>query len=180
MISMAIAHRAHGADDGCELAKPRLRPSGLLSSLPILPAISVVVVALGLAGCARNPVRSELNPVHSDLKRVQRQVRVTSVRPHSPARVRVDTRKPAETQQPAELRVRRPDAALLVPQPAPNCEFMRADVKAVDPGEWARLKAEFERQCYQAAEKAARDRLSQLQASSTCEVERVPEQRPAQ
>jgi hypothetical protein len=49
----------------------------------------------------------------------------------------------------------------------------------VDPDEWARLKTEFERQCYQDAEKAARDRLNELQASSTCEIERVPQQRPA-
>jgi hypothetical protein len=44
----------------------------------------------------------------------------------------------------------------------------------VDPDQWERLKTEFERQCYQDAEKAVRDRLSQLQASSTCEIERVP------
>jgi hypothetical protein len=81
-------------------------------------------------------------------------------------------------QQQAELHVRRPDPALLAPQPAPNCEFKRADVKAVDPSEWARLKTEYERQCYLDAEKAARDRLGQLQASSLCEVERAPQSRP--
>jgi len=47
----------------------------------------------------------------------------------------------------------------------------------VDPDEWARLKTEFERQCYQDAEKAARDRLGKLQASSACEIERTPERR---
>jgi hypothetical protein len=81
-------------------------------------------------------------------------------------------------QQQTELHVHRPDPALLAPQVAPNCEFRRADVKTLDPGEWARLKAEYERQCYQDAEKAARDRLGQLQASSLCEVERVPRERP--
>ena len=35
------------------------------------------------------------------------------------------------------------------------------------------LKVEYERQCYQDAEKAARDRLVLLQASSTCEIEPV-------
>jgi hypothetical protein len=75
------------------------------------------------------------------------------------------------------MRVRRPDPELLTPQPAPNCEFNRADVKAVDPDEWARLKAEYERQCYQDAERAARYRLIELQASSTCEIERVPKER---
>jgi hypothetical protein len=83
-----------------------------------------------------------------------------------------------EPRQHVELRVRRPDPALLAPQPAPNCEFKRADIKAVDADEWARLKAEYERQCYQDAEKTARDRLSQLQGSSICEIERKPEQPP--
>jgi len=168
---MAIAHRAHCADDGCELAKPQLRLNGLLSLSPKLPAIAVVVLALGLAGCARNPARGDLTAVHHDLKPVHREVRATPVR--LPARARVH----ADTRQPVELRVRRPDPALLAAQPAPNCEFKRADLKTVDPDEWARLKAEFERQCYQDAEKAARERLSQLQAAGTCEVERVPQQR---
>lgn len=46
-------------------------------------------------------------------------------------------------------------------------------MEAADPIELARLKIEFERQCYKNAEKAARDRLSLLQASSTCEIERT-------
>jgi hypothetical protein len=165
MISMAIAHPAHCADDCCELEKTQLPLIGLLSLPPKPLTISVVVLALGLAGCARNPAHRELNLV-------QREVRATPVR--SPLRARIH----AETRQSAQLRVRRPDPALLTPQPAPNCEFKRADLKAVDPDEWARLKTEFERQCYQDAEKAARNRLSQLQASSTCETERVPQQRP--
>jgi hypothetical protein len=164
MISMAIAHPAHCADDCCELAETQLRLIGLLSLPPKPLIISVVVLALGLAGCARDPAHRELNPV-------QREVRATPVR--SPSRARIH----AEIRQSAQLRVRRPEPALLTLQPAPNCEFKRADLKAVDPDEWARLKTEFERQCYQDAEKAARDRLSQLQASSACEIERVPQQR---
>ncbi len=169
---MAIAHPAHCADDGCELAKPQLRPSGLLSLPAKLPAISVVLLALALAGCARNPARGDLTAVHHDLKRAQREARTNPVRLRSRAVVH------AGTPQPVELHVHRPDPALLAAQPAPNCEFKRADIKTVDPDEWARLKAEFERQCYQDAEKAARERLSQLQAAGTCEVERVPQQRP--
>jgi hypothetical protein len=49
----------------------------------------------------------------------------------------------------------------------------------VDPNEWARLKLDYERQCYQEAEKAARDRLRLLQASSTCEIDSVQHRRPA-
>jgi len=169
---MAIARSAHGADDGCELARPQSWLSSLLTLAPKLPpirlpAISVIVLALGLAGCARDPARGDLD-AHRDFKPAHRVVRATPVR--LPPRPRVH----AETSPPAELRVRRPDPALLAAQPAPHCEFTNADLKAVDPDQWGRLKTEFERQCYQDAEKAVRDRLGQLQASSTCEIERVP------
>jgi hypothetical protein len=66
---------------------------------------------------------------------------------------------------------------MLAPQPAPDCEYKRPDVGTVDPNEWARLKIDYERQCYQNAEKIARDRLRLLQASSTCEIE-PPVQHP--
>ena len=165
---MAIAQRAHSAGDGFELAKPQVRLSSLLSLAPRLPVLSVVILALGLAGCARDPARGDLSATHSDFKRVHREVRATPVR--APARRRVYV----QTQQPTELRVHRPDPALLAAQPAPRCEFTNTDLKSVDPDQWERLKTEFERKCYQDAEKAVRDRLGQLQASSTCEIERVP------
>jgi hypothetical protein len=165
MISMAIAHQAHCADGCCGLAKSQLWPNRLLSLPPKLLTISVVVLATGIGGCARNPAHRDPNPV-------QRETTATPVR--TPARARAHP----ETRQYAELRVRRPDPALLEPQWAPDCEFKRADLKVVDPDEWARLKTEYERQCFQDAERAARDRLSQLQASSSCEIERVPRKRP--
>jgi hypothetical protein len=173
MIKMTIVRPAHGGADGCELAKPQSRLSSLLRLSPRLPAnsavLSVVVLALALGGCARDPARGDLSAVHSDFKRVHREVRAT------PVRLLPRRRVYAETQPPAELRVHRPDPALLAAQPAPHCEFANTDLKAVDPDEWERLKTEFERKCYQDAEKAARDRLGQLQASSTCEIERVPQ-----
>jgi hypothetical protein len=121
----------------------------------------VTVVALALAGCARNPPPREASLSH-------REVRSSPVRQVSRARVHSEVLH-------AELRVRRPDPALLAPQPAPNCEFKRADIKAVDADEWTRLKTEYERQCFQDAEKAARERLSQLQGSAICEIERAPQ-----
>ena len=191
---MAIARSAHGAD-GCELAKPQLRLSSLLTLSPRLAAtrlaatrlpamsviVSVIVLALGLGGCARDPARGDLD-VHRDFKPAHHLVRATPVR--LPPRPQVHAKKVhakkvhaekvhAETVPPAELRVHRPDPALLAAQPAPHCEFTNTDLKAVDPDQWERLKTEFERKCYQDAEKAARDRLGQLQASSTCEIERV-------
>jgi len=163
MVGMAIAHQAHCADGCCGLARPQLWLNRLLSLPPKLLTISVVVLATGLGGCARNS--AHLDPG-------QRETTASPVR--SPARARAHL----QTRQYAELRIRRPGPALLVSQPAPDCEFKRTDLKVVDPEEWARLKTEYERQCYQDAERAARDRLSQLQASSSCEIERVPWQRP--
>jgi hypothetical protein len=100
-----------------------------------------------LAGCARNPA--------------QREVKAEPVQPAAPARGY------------PELRIRRPARALLASQPAPDCEFRGADRNTVDPEEWARLRLDYERQCYRRAEKIARERLRQLQASSKCEVEPV-------
>ncbi len=172
MINMAIARPAHGADDGCELAKPYSRlssPLRLSSRLPVISAaFSLVVLALGLAGCARDPARGDLEATHSDFKRAHQEVRATPVR--KPPRRRLY----AETPPTFELRVHRPDPALLTAQPAPNCEFTNTDLISVDPDQWERLKTEYERKCYQWAEKAVRERLDQLQASSTCEIERVP------
>jgi hypothetical protein len=63
----------------------------------------------------------------------------------------------------------KPEPALLVPQSAPDCVFRRAELKTIDPDQWARLKIEYERQCYQNAEKTVRERLRRLQAANRCE-----------
>jgi hypothetical protein len=65
----------------------------------------------------------------------------------------------------------RPDRALLAPQPAPDCGFGSFSLKTLDPDQWARLKLEYERKCYQNAEKIVRERLRLLQAATTCEAE---------
>lgn len=162
-MGMAIAGPAYFADNCCEAAKTRLRLPGRASLIPKLLAISVVFCALAVAGCARNPTHREFNTV-------QHQVRAAHV---------VRAHRYTEPRRHAELRIHRPDPTLLAPQPSPDCEFKRTDVTAVDPSEWARLKIAYERQCYQDAEKAARDRLRLLQASSTCEVDSVQHRRPA-
>ena len=146
---MAIAGPAHLADNCCESVKTRLRLPGPASLIPKLSTVvSAVFCVLAVAGCARNPVHREYNPVRHE-------VRAAPVRAH----------RYTEPRRYAEPRIRRPDPTLLAPQLAPDCEFKRADVKAVDPNEWARLKIDSERQCYQDAEKLARDRLGLLQAS---------------
>lgn len=73
----------------------------------------------------------------------------------------------------AEARACRSEQALLEPQPAPDCAFRGSDLKTVDPEQFARLKLDYERQCYQHAEKVARDRLRRLQALKKCETRPV-------
>jgi len=121
---------------------------------------------MAVAGCARNPAPRELNPVQPEVKA-------------APARAPARAHQYTEPRRYAELRIHRPDPALLAPQPAPDCDFKRTDVGVVDPNEWARLKIDYERQCFQNAEKVARDRLRLLQESSMCEIEPVRHRRPA-
>jgi len=68
-----------------------------------------------------------------------------------------------------DARTCRPDPALLAPQSEPDCVFRRAELKTMDPEQWARLKIEYERQCYQRAERTVRDRLNRLQGVNRCE-----------
>jgi hypothetical protein len=70
----------------------------------------------------------------------------------------------------AEAQLCRPAAALLSPQSPPDCVFRRGDLKTADPDLWAKLKVEYERQCYQAAERRVRERLTRLQAANRCET----------
>jgi hypothetical protein len=163
---MAVAGPAHDADNCCGSAATWLRSAGPASFASKLLTISVVFCAMAVAGCARNPAQHELSPA-------QQEVRVAPAR--APARAHGYTEPPRY----AGLRVRRPDSGLLARQPAPDCEFKKTNLKVVDPDEWARLKIDYERQCYQAAEKIARDRLGLLQASSTCEMEPDRRRRPA-
>jgi hypothetical protein len=151
---MAIAGPAYCADNCYASAKKR---PGVASFVPKPLTISVVFCAMAVAGCARNPAHLELVPVRHE------------VRAAAPVRAHRYT----EARRYTELRIHRADPALLAPQPAPDCEFKRTDIDAVDPNEWARLKIDYERQCYQNAEKIARNRLHLLQASSACEVEPV-------
>jgi hypothetical protein len=68
-----------------------------------------------------------------------------------------------------ERSICRMNPALLAPQSAPDCKFGRPELKTVDPDEWARLSVDFERRCYQQAERTVRERLRLLQASARCE-----------
>jgi hypothetical protein len=138
----------------CDRAWPaniRLRLAGPRSFNPSLLAISILACTLTVAGCACNPARGDLHPArHKGIAPV-----------HTGARADHDTGQRRST----ELQAHLPDAALIAPQPEPDCEFKGANVEAMDATELARLKIEYERQCYQNAEKAARGRLGSLQAA---------------
>jgi hypothetical protein len=162
---MACPGGALHFQDSCEEAGKRPHAAGLKSRGLKLLTIGVILCSMSLAGCARNTAQREVSPALHEGKA-------------SPVRAPVRPRRYAEPYRYVEPKIRRPELALLSPQPAPDCEFKRSDLKTVDPDEWARLKVEYERQCYLDAEKAARDRLVLLQASATCEVEPVPQRKP--
>jgi hypothetical protein len=162
---MAIPGGALPFQDCCEQAGERPHAAGLKSFGPKLLTVCVILCSLSFAGCARHPAQREVSPALHEGKA-------------PPTRAPVRTRRYAEPVRYAEPKIRRPDLALLSPQPAPDCEFKRSDLKTVDPDEWARLKVEYERQCYLDAEKTARERLALLQASGTCEIEPVRQRRP--
>ena len=80
----------------------------------------------------------------------------------------------ANSQMQSETRTCRPNPDLLVPRSAPDCVFRRPELKTLDSDQWERLKIEYERQCYQDAEKLVRDRLRRLQAvNRRCEAQRT-------
>jgi len=162
---MAIGVPPRCTYPGRETAKTRLRLYGLSSLAPIR-TIFVVVSAMGVTGCAHYP--ADLEAMNS----AQRVVRAASVSVRAHVR---EERQPAAklanmgkgrttsidavSQSHAELRDRRPDPSLLAPQPDPKCDLKVSD--GTELGNWAQV--EVERQCYRDAEKAARERISQLQ-----------------
>jgi len=115
-----------------------------------LLAIFVIACSTTVAGCAHNPRQHAISTQH----------RVASAPVQTSG-----TRNYPEQRRYGKAQRYRPDAALLSPQPAPDCEFRGANVEAMDATELARLKIEYERRCYQNAEKAARDRLGLLQGA---------------
>jgi hypothetical protein len=144
-MSMAIAGRAPSGDSASRGV--RCGAGGLGALAPKLLSLSALSLAMMLAGCAQ----------HS----VQQEVKADPIEAAAPPQGHPD------------FRIHRPNRALLISQPAPDCEFRGTELKTVDPDQWARLRLDYERQCYQRAEKKVRDRLRLLQASSRCEIEPV-------
>jgi len=65
-----------------------------------------------------------------------------------------------------------PATALLAPQHAPDCGFGRANLRTLDPDQWARLRLEYELKCYKDAEKNARNHLRLLLAACEAKPDR--------
>lgn len=128
-------------------------------------SLCAVLLATAVAGCARNTPERDVSPAATDVKA-------------APVRSAAPPRRPPPQIRYVQPRIRKPDAALLTPMPAPDCEFRRPDLRTVDPKAWAQLKAEYELQCYQDAERAARNRLSLLQEASKCEIEPASQNAP--
>jgi hypothetical protein len=114
-------------------------PPALSRLVPRFLALCAISCAMVLAGCARNPAQRGLDPGLHEVKAAP--VRAAGRILRSPERYR--------STGPQLPRLRQPDPALLALQPAPDCEYKRSDLKTVDPDEWARLRVEFERECYQ-------------------------------
>ena len=147
-----VSPSINGSCNRTRLARTRLRPAGLMPLGPRLLAISVVAGAMTVAGCARHSVTRDLHPG-----------RHKSIAPSVHTSARVEPYPPQRRS--IKWRNQWPDAALLTPQQGPDCEFKGANNEAMDASELARLRTEYERQCYQNAERAARDRLNSLQAA---------------
>jgi hypothetical protein len=137
--------------DLTSIARAPFRLAGAASFNPTRLAVSVIACSMTVAGCAHNPGQNAFHPAQHKVGSAPVQTRGAGNYP--------------ERRRYAKAQKYRPDAALLSPQPAPDCEFRGSNVEAMDATELARLKIEYERQCYQNVEKAARDRLGLLQGA---------------
>jgi hypothetical protein len=117
-----------------------------------LPRLGAIICALAITGCAGSAPQPETRSEPS----------------RSGAAAPASTPHPGSTPQMCHI-----DRALLAPARAPDCGFGRSDLKTLDPDEWTHLKLEFERKCYQHAEKLIRERLRQLQVASRCGIEQA-------
>jgi len=150
---MAVAAQTFQSDDSRNVEPHAAGHRGTAAGLLKLLAAGCVVA---LAGCAQNPApRAAANSA---------QLKSSSQLKTASASVTPAPRGRAEHRD-AQARIRKLDPALLAPQPAPNCEYQRSDLKTVDPDAWARLKAEYELHCYRETEEATRTRLGLLQSS---------------
>src|SRR5262245_37840493 len=124
-MSMATAGPSIGADV-CDIENAQACTAPAKPFAPAFVTACVVLCSMLVAGCASNPPQHEVESVRPEVKA-------------APVRAAARTHRQSQ-QSHARLIVRRPDATLLAPLAAPDCEFNGSDGRAVDPNEWARLK----------------------------------------
>jgi len=148
-----------------------------------LLALAAASLALTIAGCSSNSAqeRSASNQVSNRAWTQARLIRQRS-NPESSATYRAAAVHPRPGRQ-----TRRADRKLVAhesiheldresvhepihQQPAPDCDFKGSEPDTVDADQWARLKLDYERHCYEQAEEADRKRLEELLASGKCGV----------
>jgi hypothetical protein len=159
-ISMAAAHQAGDGDgfDPVATAQPSCASRRAPRLAPKLLALTALSCALAVAGCA--PATQRLSGT-------------SRFHAAAPARIHIA----APVQRRAAPRARPIDQSLLTAQPAPDCDYKEPEAATADPNVWARLKLDYERQCYRKAETSVRERLELVQTSlRKCGVEPV---RPA-
>jgi len=129
-------------------------PGPLRAFAPKLLALAALCGALMVAGCAQSPQRASGASRIRTAAPAYREIRPRVVRPRV-ARPRVDR-------------------VLLASQSAPDCDFKEPTGETADANVLARLKLDYERQCYQKAETSLRDRLRLVQTSlRQCEAGRA-------
>jgi len=127
-----------------------------------LLALAAVSLALTIAACSSNSTQNK--SASTQVSSQQRLIERAPIQDQSSS-----YRAASARQRPQQSH--RANRTLLARQPAPDCEFKGPEPDTVDADQWARLKLDYERHCYQQAEMLARKRLDQLLASGKCRAE---------
>jgi len=133
-------------------------------TLLLLSAASLV---LTIAACSSSSSQDKSASSRSSVQ--ERLVWDGSLQDRSTQERSVTYRTAAAHPRPGQTR--RTNRTVFAQPPAPDCEFKGSGLHTVDPDQWARLKLDYERNCYEQAEALARKRLQQLLASGKCRVE---------
>lgn len=121
-------------------------------------ALSAASLMLTIAACSSNSTQNKAAST-----RVSAQEKFVQERP-------IEEKSAAYRSATAIPRPVRPNRTIVAHLPAPDCEFKGQEPETVDAEQWARLKLDYERHCYEQAEMTARKRLEQLLASGKCRV----------
>ena len=121
----------------------RLFPARCQEREPVRSPAFALLCAVALAGCGPGPAQFAAPVV------------IRTAAPPKPS-MREPSMRELAVREPIPL----PEPALLVPPSEPPCEFTGSD-----PADAARVRLDYERQCYRHAEIIVRDRLRALQVA---------------